>query len=311
MVETPSMHVQRPEWTNHIFQDAIAGSITPVTCVICEAIYAPSHHYKRFLRGSPVVLESAYMSMCHFCFRCRRPACPECWDAVHSICGACVQEANLSFRTQVKPLDGILFPPTSPASSTSQVLPIEPADPQGGKSRGLPGRDSDVAGSHFKVEATQENTASSLFICVKHGKFYPLVLPADTISNIQTIETATVESTESTGKPLEPQPSTLQVQEQPTPGIAMSLEDSLDAGLVPALDAAPDQKDAPVKRSRSTAKKIEFVLIVIQLLVLLAIAIVIGLAEYFPAVNTFIDHLLHIDIRAEIAYLLHLVQQLL
>src|SRR5437764_13899567 len=151
MVETPSVQVQRPEWTNHTSQNATADAVAPVTCVICEASYAPSHVYKRFLQGSPVVLESAYMSMCHYCFRCRRPACPECWDAVHGICGACVQEANLPFRTQVKPLDGVLLPPVLPASPTSQA------------------------------EATQENPASSLFVCVKHGKFHPSESPSDDI----------------------------------------------------------------------------------------------------------------------------------
>ena len=275
MVETPSVQVQRPEWTNHTSQNATADAVAPVTCVICEASYAPSHVYKRFLQGSPVVLESAYMSMCHYCFRCRRPACPECWDAVHGICGACVQEANLPFRTQVQPLEGVLFPPVSAASSTTQA------------------------------EMVQENTASSLFICVKHGKFYPSISPANDVSTVQTIETATIESTDKyselqSGGAQEPSTTS---EAQTDPGI-------VGAGLAPALVASA-QEVAPVKQRRSGVKKIELVLTVIVTLALLAIAVMIGLAEYSASVNTFINHLLHIDIRAEVAYLLHLIQQYL
>lgn len=274
MVETPSMHLQRPERTNHTSQDEVIGPITQITCVICEATYTPSDLYQRFLQVSSIVLESAYMSMCHFCFRCRRPACPECWDAVHGICGACVQEADLAFRTEVKPLDGTLFPPASKISPTSQI------------------------------EVIQENSASSLFVCVKHGKFHALEFPSDDISNIRHTETVTMESTSTSPEQL---PSISQVQEP-----AKSSEMEADSGIVRtglalALEAAPVQETGTVKRGRSIIKKIEHVLTVIVLLAILAIAVMIGLAEYFPAVNTFIHLLLHIDIQAEIAYLLHLI----
>lgn len=295
MVETPSMHLQRPERTSHNSQNEVTRTISPITCVICEAMYTPSHPYKHFLQGSPVVLESAFMSMCHFCFRCRRPACPECWDAVHGICGACVQDANLHFRTQVEPLDGVLLLPVPLRSSTTQA------------------------------ETSQENSASSLFICVKHGKFHLSGAPSNGISNIQTIETAIIESN---GKPSERLPNI--AQEPPTssemqanPRIAVSLGNSLGTGFSTALEAAPapdlevastieatpTQEAVPVKHGGSVVKKVELVLTVIVALVLLAIAVVIGLAEYFPAVNAFIFHLLHVDIRTEIAYLLYLVQQ--
>jgi hypothetical protein len=82
-----------------------------VMCKICQAVYVPSRAHRR-LAGSPqAVVESTFMSMCHFCFRCRRPACPSCWDEVHGVCGACALEAHLSFRSSVPPLDGVIFPP--------------------------------------------------------------------------------------------------------------------------------------------------------------------------------------------------------
>ena len=265
MVETPSMHLQRPEWMNHTSQEEVVG---PITCVICEASYAPSDLYQRFLQGSPVVLESAYMSMCHFCFRCRRPACPECWDAVHGICGACVQEAGLPFRTQVKPLDGILLPPVTPTSP---------------------------------AEAVQENTASSLFVCVKHGKFHTLAAPFNAISAAEPV------TRESTEKPTEAVANI--AQEPPTSSEAQPDPPIVGAELVPALENASALEAAPTKRRRSTMKKVEIVLTGIVLLALLAIAVMIALAEYSVKVDTFIDHLVHIDIRAEIAYLLHLIRQ--
>ena len=87
-----------------------------VTCPICEAEYAPSPTRQDLLAAPEEVVEAAFMSLCHYCFRCRRPACPECWDAVHKVCGACVQEAQLPFRSESAPLKGTMFPPPAPAS---------------------------------------------------------------------------------------------------------------------------------------------------------------------------------------------------
>lgn len=75
-------------------------------CVVCKAVYAPSPSYEYLLQAPSVALESAFMSMCRFCFRCRRPACPECWDDVHGVCGACSLETGLPFRSNSAPLNG-------------------------------------------------------------------------------------------------------------------------------------------------------------------------------------------------------------
>jgi hypothetical protein len=82
-----------------------------VVCKICQAVYVPSRAHRRLASSSQAVVESTFMSMCHFCFRCRRPACPSCWDEVHGVCGACALEAQLPFRSSVPPLDGVIFPP--------------------------------------------------------------------------------------------------------------------------------------------------------------------------------------------------------
>ncbi len=82
-----------------------------VTCKICQAVYVPARTHAQLVRSPQAVVESAFMGMCHFCFRCRRPACPSCWDEVHGVCGACALEAQLPFRSSVPPLEGVIVPP--------------------------------------------------------------------------------------------------------------------------------------------------------------------------------------------------------
>ena len=104
---TNSISRQQPDPSEH----APAGESAPtVECQICQAVYAPAEEYRYLAQAPQVALESAFMSMCHFCFRCRRPACPQCWDNVHGVCGECSQEVNLPFRSQAAPLRGVLFP---------------------------------------------------------------------------------------------------------------------------------------------------------------------------------------------------------
>ncbi|BCL81015.1 hypothetical protein ccbrp13_34800 [Ktedonobacteria bacterium brp13] len=104
---TNSISKQQPDPSEH----APAGESAPtVECQICQAVYAPAEEYRYLAQAPQVALESAFMSMCHFCFRCRRPACPQCWDNVHGVCGKCSQEVNLPFRSQAAPLRGVLFP---------------------------------------------------------------------------------------------------------------------------------------------------------------------------------------------------------
>ncbi len=111
-----------------------------VPCTICSAHYAPTQANAHLVQASHSALESAFMSMCHFCFRCRRPACPLCWDDVHNICGACVVDVHLPFRKEVEPL---------PLNSTLLVSP--PARPQ----------------------TRRRKSASYPLVCVFPGRFEP------------------------------------------------------------------------------------------------------------------------------------------
>ena len=114
MVER-SLTTQHSEYVPSLTNEQGEGTIT---CPICQAVYTPSRSYAYLLQRPPIVLESALMSMCHFCFRCRRPSCPACWDSVHGICGQCTQETGLPFRLEPAPLAG-----ASPVFASSPGVP--------------------------------------------------------------------------------------------------------------------------------------------------------------------------------------------
>ncbi len=99
---------------------AVARSTTTqgvTSCPICHAFYGPAQGQEYLLKAPALAVEAAFMSMCHFCFRCRRPSCPQCWDAVHGLCGACVHEVGLIFRIESAPLPGTLPLPSRQAQT--------------------------------------------------------------------------------------------------------------------------------------------------------------------------------------------------
>ena len=112
--------VKNPAVRNATVKNPAVKSFT-VTCKICDACYSPAPARADLLQVGPDALEAAFMSMCHFCFRCRRPACPGCWDEVHRVCAECVQEAHLAFRADVPPLQGTVFPAPITASCIGQA----------------------------------------------------------------------------------------------------------------------------------------------------------------------------------------------
>src|SRR5207248_4390769 len=134
MIQTTSSNGRQPEQTVNSPENERNIPVV-ITCTICDAGYALSPAHQGLVQAPPRVLEAAFMSMCHFCFRCRRPACPACWDAVHGVCGACVQEAHLPFRVDTTPLNGVIFPPVR------------------------------------EVHTTQENSTLPLLVCIHPGRF--------------------------------------------------------------------------------------------------------------------------------------------
>jgi len=115
-------------------------------------------------------------------------------------------------------------------------------------------------------------------------------------------------SKQSREKPVEP--STLATQILPTatkPQREKTEEPStLETWILPTPPKS-QKGSKPRKRGRRLIEVIRRFLIAIILIIVLTAAALIALAEYSSAANTQIMQLLHVDIRAGIAYLLHLV----
>ncbi len=261
------MAQSRPQQEQAQQADSVSGAqagMASVTCAICGAGFAPSKEHEYLLHVAPEVLESAFMSVCHFCFRCRRAACPECWDSVHGICGACVQEVGLVFRTEPAPLQGLLFPPVN-------------------------------------EQYIQAKDALSPFTCVHPGRFQAAKPPVASVPQTPVVMPEKKEQATSA--------------ELVTPS---TNPDSLPTGAVP-LEASSSEKQANdegsglVKRGagKRILKVVERTLTVIVLLILLAIAALIALAEVSPTANAEIARFLHVDIRGEIGYLISVVKGIL
>lgn len=272
-----------------------AGTGPTITCSICDAMYAPSPQQAPFLQYAQGTLEATFMGMCHFCFRCRRAACPQCRDEVHGVCGSCVEEAGLSFRAAATPLDGLVFPPTSQASFMA-------SQPQG----------------------------YSLFVPIRNGRYYSetQVKPEQAPIDITTEHTPAVQPAGAqTGTPGSQRTdghqddAKTEINAAAKTGENHAMDkvqiDTPAAVAIPVKTPSPeDPQDTPQKEEapRSAKKKkvsrLELVLTWIVLVIVLVLFAVIALAEFIPAVNVAVARTTHIDIRAEIAYLVHIVQQL-
>lgn len=255
-----------------------AQTLTTIICPICDAAYVPALAQVPFLQTSPEMLESAFMSMCHFCFRCRRPACPQCWDGVHGVCGDCVGEAQLSFRSEAAPLDGLLFQPLQRQAQNRQEV------------------------------------AAALLICVKSGRFVQTETQARTAPTgaARTTEDFVPASLPNVHTETEDAPGNA-TPVRPTPEISQRATEKVAAARTEKADSGEDD-DEEVKSSPRTVVRvlrvIEHVLTIVALFLLLAIIALVVVAQVSASANILILQALHVDIRAEVAYLVHLVQQL-
>ena len=241
---------------------ALAGT---VLCVICQAVYVPSPLYEYLLQAPPVARESAFMSMCHFCFRCRRPACPKCWDDVHGVCGACSFESNLPFRVPSPSLRGTLLTPPQ-QSQTVRPSPVPVA-----------------------------------LICVRPGRFQQeMSPPIDALSTTPlqsvTINTgeSTVTQTEKSEATNDGQGPTLRSRNAPRTSRPVSPFD------IDQLETRPGRRKRITRWWELLLTTVIFVVILVVLLIVLALL--------SDQANALISSILHVDIRAEIAYLWQLIR---
>ncbi len=248
----------------------IVDASMTVTCTICDAVYAPSPQQVPFLRYMPGALEAAFMSACHFCFRCRRAACPQCWDDVHGVCGACVQDARLPFRSAATPLNDLTFPPTLQHSS----------------------------------HQSHQQPVASLFAPIRNGRFSikTAALPEPDIVTDPAVQHVVAQYS----TPATPGRESEQYNTPAAIAAAIPIKTSL-----PETSKVTRKLEKKPRIAATEAKKtsrLELVFTWIVLVIVLVLIVVIALAEFIPAVNTLVAHGTHIDIHAEIAYLVSIVQ---
>ena len=279
-VEQPTKH---PSFeTNHAEKNgfsqhgsSLSGSETEtVTCAVCEAVYVPSQAHPHLRHAPSVVLESALSSMCHFCFRCRRAACPECWDSVHGLCGTCVEEVELTFRVEAALLEGLMFPPVR----------MNQAEQDG-------------------QEGQEEKYSVPLLVCVHPGRFQKVARVGARPTPTMDEPAPEADSLSMVG--VGPAP-TLGYGGQPQ-GIAPT-----DGGRGgPSLAEEEEEEDDSLLNLLGRIFRVgERIVTIILLVVLLAVVALIVLAEVSVGANAQILRFLHVDIRHEIAYLFSLIQQL-
>lgn len=229
---------------------AIYEAQSTITCIICSAMYTSTRSHDHVFQTSSLALESAFMSMCHFCFRCRRPSCPACWDEVNGICGSCVQDTELSFRTDAAMLSDLLLPPVRKA----QLLAV----------------------------TAQKDTHP--LICVQAGRFQTEPVQA------VVVEQMALPIDKQKTRPPTPQKITAPIHHDPL---------------------APDTNTSvSMSRSKRIIRGIELFLTFVILTALVLVLCLIIAAISSATANTFIARIVGVDIRAEIAYLWQLIQQL-
>lgn len=298
-----------------------------VACPICRALFVPSDALP--IQGSTVLLETAFLNICRFCFRCQRPACPQCWNPVHHTCASCSEEAHLPFRSPVPSLKGLVFSP--PARSHIENTPIisftcqrngrfyEPETAPSQKVETAPAANKQETSGTFPVfpvraasetyptwlqevlgkKAAEQATASPAATDEPADQITLPQAPTESISSVSPAqEMSQPELTSPTQQPTVPPASPVPSTSQSRP-LAVSTPDTED----PHKTA---QQQDEVEEGLSFVEHVENVLIVITSILLLAVVSVIVLSIISPQVNAFFLTFLHIDIRTEIAYLLQM-----
>jgi len=88
-------------------------------------------------------------------------------------------------------------------------------------------------------------------------------------------------------------------------------EKSVPTPPTSSRDDISELETRPERRSNTKIfKQLEYALTIVSSTVLLIILLLIGLAVFSAGANTFIANILHVDIQAEIAYLLQLIKHL-
>lgn len=316
---------------------AQADTLKVVSCPICHAVYIPSSRQQTVVRGPASLLESAFLAICHFCFRCQRPSCPQCWNPIHHACASCSEEARLPFRAPVPSLEGLIFsaldasqeaplsftclrdgtfylPATAPHVDSAENKPAAPPSSSSypvtsGDLPALhPERPAPAAPSSYPawlreaMDLTQKGSPSATDPQTQVEVNDSAILPAQT------------GTTASAPAPLTEQISSSATPEAPSslarPSVGVSPQGG-EQPVRPSVVVSPqieqnEVQDGEEEEEISLFERIENVLIIVVSFLLLAILLMIILALSSADMNSFFFRLLHIDIRTEILYLLQL-----
>jgi hypothetical protein len=311
VTDTQSRHY--PEPTSH---QAKKGPTNTVACRICEAVYTPSQDHAYLLQAPPMVLESALMSMCHFCFRCRRAACPHCWDNIHGVCGACCLEADLPFRAQAAPLRGVLFATTRQAQlRRKHATPIRLICIRSGRFQSAASIDTaETFPLHNAIippraSASRQTQAESdhLERPQVHPESQPQPSPPRRRKTIEIDQIATRPAHTETVGDID------QIVTQPPPRIrrATALRELADQPThVNANVGVAKHVFEPEASQHSIGSIIEQIITVLLCIVLICIVVLIMLAMFSVDANALIQNYLHVDIRTEVTALWQLIHQI-
>jgi hypothetical protein len=244
-----------------------------IVCCICQAAYTPSRSHAYLLQGPPIVLESALMSMCHFCFRCRRPSCPACWDEMHGVCGQCSVETGLPFRLEPAPLDGAQFTPTQ--------LPAVPTQ-----------------------------SAQPSLVNVQPGRFQRSSSPIDidTVPTRPDFTSPRPAARTQRSRPLDIDEVETRPDQKNSPDRSNVAEAKTrpDRSDIAAERTRPDRS----RRGRRRVGHSPNLLVVALVVLVILIVLLLVAALLLPDVNMFLRGLLHIDIRTGVARFWHMLQHL-
>jgi hypothetical protein len=255
-----------------------------IACTICQAVYAPSRLHAHLLQTPSIALESAFMSMCHFCYRCRRPSCPNCWDHIHSVCAQCIQETHLPFRSTTPPLEDIPSLPQHINSSIQQhSIPSSLVRVQPGRFQSNPPAfvesTRDQPDHLLPMPQTQSSTPKSVQTLVPS-------LPVD----IERIKTRPDRSSSRTID---------EIATRPDPRRALDV-DRIATRPERGKSASSANTASSTKRLVTAKAPRARLFLVLALVLLLLSATIIVAALLSSAVNQLLYNALHIDLRAAV-----------
>jgi hypothetical protein len=304
-----------------------------VSCLVCQAVYIPSSQQQGNAQSSFILLETAFLRVCHFCFRCQRPACPQCWNQTYNLCAACSKAARCVFRSPLTSFEGLIFsPPLFPqvvqmanvsficlrngCFYTSEPFPSEtrPAEPV--IPLRLSAAPSETRPAYLITSSAlpmaQDTTTVSL---PATDHYYPDWLQEimgrkpDKLSggSPQKVDDLANEPAHTEDLLSLPQTNALEPlwPSQPLPQLR---EQRLSTAADKSVGIETDLLE-PVRTAEdlSLIERIENTLIFITSLALVLIILMVILAISSADINALFLRLIHIDIRAEIAYLLKLI----